>query len=59
MLVEKYNGDYIQLFVERETDPFVLEPEKYLAEDVFHPSSLGYAEWFSKIELVVDKYTEK
>ena len=48
-LVQKYNGIYIDLFEKHSVDPFVIEPDKYLAKDYFHPSSVGYAYWFKKV----------
>ena len=48
-IVAKHWGIYINLFEERSVDPFVLQPDVYLAADYFHPSSIWYAHWFSSI----------
>ncbi len=42
----KGNVRYTDLFREQAKDPFALEPEKYYAADMFHPSDAGYEEWF-------------
>lgn len=53
--ITKENGAvYINLYEDPETDPFVKSPEIYLAKDGFHPSSVGYKLWFSKLEKVID-----
>lgn len=48
-VVPEFGGIYINLYIPKQHDPFLKEPEKYLAEDQFHPSSDGYALWFEKI----------
>lgn len=48
-IVTRYGGVYIQIFDERAVDPFIREPQVYLAADLFHPSSIGYRYWFSKL----------
>jgi lysophospholipase L1-like esterase len=51
---EKIDGEqnvtYVNLYQEKDIDPFVKNPEIYLAADGFHPSGVGYKYWFSKIE---------
>lgn len=49
-IVTRHGGIYIEIFDEREVDPFIREPELYLAADLFHPSSTGYKYWFTKVE---------
>jgi hypothetical protein len=49
-ITTKHGGIYVDLFDERDSDPFVREPEVYLAPDYFHPSSRGYEYWFGKVE---------
>lgn len=44
----QYGAHYINLYEPPATNPFVLDPEHYLAPDHFHPSSLGYRAWFEK-----------
>ncbi len=55
-IVRRHGGIYIEIFDEREVDPFIREPEMYLAADLFHPSSVGYAYWFTKVEKSLKKY---
>lgn len=43
-------GIYVNLYIEPKDDPFTLEPEKYLAEDGLHLSSLGYEVWFETVK---------
>ena len=51
---EKLNSEnnvgYINLFDSKEVDPFLQNPNEYLATDGFHPSALGYEYWFAKIK---------
>ena len=49
-IVSSVGGYYVPIFDERSRDPYIREPEKYLAADLFHPSSDGYRYWFSKID---------
>lgn len=49
-IVRRHGGIYVEIFDEREVDPFIREPEIYLAPDLFHPSSTGYKYWFTKVE---------
>ncbi len=49
-IVTRHGGVYIEIFDERAVDPFIREPELYLAPDLFHPSSIGYKYWFTKLE---------
>ncbi len=37
---------YTDLYRTKENDPFYLQPDLYFAEDQFHPSDTGYADWF-------------
>lgn len=46
---------YIDLFREKEEDPYYLEPDIYYAEDFLHPSNEGYGLWWSLIEPELDK----
>ncbi len=41
---------YVDLFKERHDDIFLSNPEKYYLPDRFHPSSDGYAVWYSAIK---------
>jgi lysophospholipase L1-like esterase len=49
-MVPRTGGVYVNLYEPKDTDPFVKEPDVYLAKDQFHPSSAGYQVWFEKIE---------
>jgi lysophospholipase L1-like esterase len=49
VVVKNAGGVYVNLYEDPSTDPFVQEPEKYLARDGFHPTSAGYKLWFEKI----------
>lgn len=44
---------YVDLYVEPENDPFVLEPKIYTANDGLHPSNVGYVEWYKKLRPVL------
>jgi lysophospholipase L1-like esterase len=44
---------YIDLFREAKVDPFHTEPDIYYAKDYFHPSSIGYALWYERIEPII------
>lgn len=39
---------FVPLFDEPENDPFVAEPEKYMAFDGLHPTGEGYGVWYEK-----------
>lgn len=52
---EEVGVDYIDLFRERDKDPFAKDPRKYYAADIFHPSDDGYAEWFSIISKTLEQ----
>ena len=39
---------YVPLFDEPDEDPFVSEPDRYIAADGLHPSSAGYELWYQK-----------
>jgi len=40
---------FVDLFVERDVDPFVRDPETYLAFDGLHPSDAGYGAWYETL----------
>jgi len=44
---------YVDLFREKDLDPFAKDPKKYYAMDSFHPSDIGYEDWYSFIEKVL------
>jgi len=39
--------EYIDLYRSRDNDPFSVNPGKYYAADMFHPSGDGYGVWYS------------
>ncbi|MBP7060839.1 MAG: hypothetical protein KBA91_02565 [Candidatus Moranbacteria bacterium] len=44
---------YVDLYRDDENDPFKLEPLRYHAVDLFHPSSDGYALWYESLKKVL------
>ena len=56
---QERNVVYNDLFREKDKDPFAKDPLKYYAEDIFHPSNIGYADWYAIIELGIKKALEK
>lgn len=41
---------YVDLYREKPSDPFYLEPYRYHAIDLFHPSSEGYGLWYQDLK---------
>ncbi len=50
---EKYGAHYVDLIVPAGEDPFLQDPGKYYAPDIFHPSGEGYGWWFEGVERVI------
>jgi lysophospholipase L1-like esterase len=50
---------YVDLFEQREKDPFAKDPEKYHAADMLHPSSEGYRIWFERLMEELEKNAVK
>ncbi len=50
---------YNDLFRETARDPFAIDPDTYYASDSFHPSTAGYADWFTIIEKGLEKLSFK
>lgn len=48
-VVAHAKGTYVNLYVDPASDPVILDPSAYLAEDNLHLSSLGYKIWFEAI----------
>lgn len=48
-VTKQLHVDYVDLFHEKDEDPFAQEPKKYYAKDFFHPSDDGYAFWYDQI----------
>jgi lysophospholipase L1-like esterase len=40
---------YVNLYRERENDPFARDPARMYARDGLHPSSDGYAQWTDEL----------
>lgn len=47
---EEVGVTYVDLYREKRTDPFFLEPYRYHAIDLFHPSSDGYGLWYEELK---------
>jgi lysophospholipase L1-like esterase len=47
---ERVGMIYNDIFREKALDPFAIDPDKYYASDSFHPSTIGYADWFTIIK---------
>jgi lysophospholipase L1-like esterase len=41
---------FVDLFFEREEDPFLRDPKRFYAADFLHPSAAGYALWYEALE---------
>jgi lysophospholipase L1-like esterase len=52
---KEYGVHYVDLFVEPDEDVFVREPKKYTAFDGLHPTADGYAVWYTKLQVVLEK----
>lgn len=50
---------YIDLFAEPANDPFVKNPERYLALDGLHPSSAGYELWYQSLRPTMQDLLEE
>lgn len=54
LAAENDNVEYIDIFREREDDPFAQQPVEYYAADFFHPGDAGYSEWYHLIRQTID-----
>ena len=54
-LAEKKGVKYIDLWRNKENDPFAADMQTYYAGDLFHPSDEGYRDWYSFIKIELDK----
>jgi len=50
-VVETAGHTYINLYAPIFKDPFIKDPQKYLAADGLHPSSAGYKLWFASLQV--------
>jgi len=53
------NFIYVSLFERPEVDPFVIEPDTYMAFDGLHPSSAGYGLWYKKLKPKIEPILNK
>ncbi len=47
---EERGVTYVDLYRDKKSDPFFLEPYRYHASDLFHPSSEGYGLWYEELK---------
>ena len=52
---EKRGVLYVDLFREKPVDPFAMDPAKFYAADIFHPSGEGYEDWYKIIYRTLEK----
>lgn len=45
-----HGATFVDLYRERESDPFAREPDRMNARDYLHPSDAGYAFWLAELE---------
>lgn len=50
---DKSGARYVDLFMEKDKDPFALDPIRYHAPDLFHPNKEGYGIWYKELEKVL------
>lgn len=50
---------YLHFFEEPNNDPFVLDPETYMAMDGLHPSGAGYGLWYQELKPILDLLLSK
>lgn len=53
-IVPQYQATYIDIWRVGAADPFATDPPTYYAADYFHPSSAGYADWYTFMQPVVE-----
>jgi len=51
---ETHSTPYVDIFREVKEDPFAQDPKRYYAKDIFHPSSEGYADWYTFVRMKLD-----
>jgi lysophospholipase L1-like esterase len=49
------NVEFVSLYQPRDHDPFVRDPKRYFAPDLFHPSDAGYALWFGVLTEALER----
>ena len=51
LLISREKGvEYVDLFREKEEDPFLDDPKRYFAVDLLHPGSDGYGLWYKELK---------
>lgn len=50
---------FIDIFREKDEDPFVKDPMTYYSRDMFHPSNEGYKDWYTFISPELHKILDK
>ncbi|MBI4408030.1 MAG: SGNH/GDSL hydrolase family protein [Candidatus Kerfeldbacteria bacterium] len=55
-LAPQYQAQYVDLWRLGDTDPFARDPKTFYAADYFHPSSAGYADWYSFIRQTLPEF---
>lgn len=53
VLADEYAVTYVNVYEAPVDDPFVQDPELYLAKDMLHPSDAGYKLWFEKLKATI------
>lgn len=51
--------EYIDLFRKRSEDPYAKDPQTYYSPDFFHPSAVGYGDWYAFVKPVVTQILSK
>ncbi|MBI4092910.1 MAG: SGNH/GDSL hydrolase family protein [Candidatus Kerfeldbacteria bacterium] len=49
-VANEQNVRFVDLFLERDADPWRRDPNRYYSADHFHPNGTGYGEWYEKIK---------
>lgn len=52
-LTKETSTHYVDLWRRGKDDPFFADPDSYYAADYFHPSSVGYKDWYEHIAAVL------
>lgn len=56
---KKYGAYYVNLYQNKNNDPFAKDPKKYHAIDGLHPSSDGYGIWYQMLKDTLDSNSIK
>jgi lysophospholipase L1-like esterase len=44
------DATFVDLFHERDNDPFLKDPDRFFAPDYLHPSNDGYGLWYDALK---------